>query len=163
MTTNKRKSGQLGIILIMLPVALIALMCTKTSMDPFLDITPPQGDRLSVPQKSPDGSVYFVVEEMPNFQDGGQDAFRRYIGENIRYPEDAKAEGIDGRVFVQFIVKADGTVSEAKIVRGVHKTLDEEALRVVRASPEWKPGKQDGKPVDVAFTFPVNFTLNQEE
>jgi periplasmic protein TonB len=163
MKTKKRISGHLGKFLVILPVALIALMCTKTSMDPLLDISPPQGDRLSVPQKSPDGSVYFVVEEMPDFQGGGQEGFRRYIGENVRYPADAKDEGIEGRVFIQFIVKSDGTVGEAKVVRGVHKTLDQEALRVVLDSPEWKPGKQDGKPVDVAFTFPIIFSLKQEE
>lgn len=163
MKTNKSKSVQLGLILMMLSVALIALMCTKTSMDPLLELSPPQEDRLSVPQKSPDGSVYYLVEEMPDFQDGGPDAFRRYIGENVRYPDDAKAEGIEGRVFVRFTVKSDGSVDDAEIVRGVHETLDAEALRVVRASPEWKPGKQDGKPVDVAFTFPIIFSLNQEE
>ncbi len=103
--------------------------------------------------------VFFIVEDMPSFQGGGQDAFRTWIAENLRYPQIAAENGIQGRVFVQFVVNADGTVSDATVVRGVDPSLDREALRVVMASPNWTPGRQRGEPVRVAFTFPINFVL----
>lgn len=103
--------------------------------------------------------VFFIVEEMPDFQGGGQDAFRRYIADNLRYPQTAAESGIEGRVFVQFVVGADGSVQSAEIVRGVHPQLDREALRVVMSSPPWTAGRQRGEPVNVAFTFPINFVL----
>lgn len=105
------------------------------------------------------GDVYFVVEQMPEFRGRSQDAFREYLAENLRYPESAKESGIEGRVFVQFIVKADGSVADEKIVRGVDPALDKEALRVVKESPDWTPGRQRGQSVNVAFTFPVSFKL----
>ena len=106
-----------------------------------------------------EAEVFFIVEDMPDFQGGGQDAFRRYIAENLRYPQIAAENGIQGRVFVQFVVNADGSVSDATVVRGVDPSLDREALRVVMSSPRWTPGRQRGQPVRVAFTFPINFVL----
>lgn len=105
------------------------------------------------------GDVFHIVEQMPQFMGRSQDAFREYLAENLRYPESAKEKGIEGRVFVQFIVKADGSVADAKIVRGVDPALDQEALRVVKESPDWTPGRQRGQAVNVAFTFPVTFKL----
>lgn len=105
--------------------------------------------------------IFFIVEEMPDFQSGGQDAFRRYIAENLRYPQTAAQNGIQGRVFVQFVVKSDGSVADARIVRGVDSALDREAIRVVMSSPSWNPGRQRGQAVDVAFTFPINFVLRE--
>ncbi len=106
-----------------------------------------------------DDEVFFIVEDMPSFQGGGQDAFRTWIAENLRYPQIAAENGIQGRVFVQFVVNANGTVSDATVVRGVDPSLDREAIRVVMASPSWTPGRQRGEPVRVAFTFPINFVL----
>ncbi len=112
------------------------------------------------PHTSPEESeVFFIVEDMPDFRGGGQDAFRRYIAENLRYPQAAAENGIEGRVFVQFTVDADGIVRDATIVRGVDPLLDREAIRIVMASPRWNPGRQRGQPVNVAFTFPINFVL----
>jgi periplasmic protein TonB len=106
-----------------------------------------------------EAEIFFIVEDMPDFQGGGQDAFRNYIAQNLRYPQIAAENGIQGRVFVQFVVNADGTVSNAEVVRGVDPSLDREALRVVMSSPRWTPGRQRGEPVRVAFTFPINFVL----
>ncbi|TVR74305.1 MAG: energy transducer TonB [Marinilabiliales bacterium] len=103
--------------------------------------------------------IFFIVEDMPDFQGGGQDGFRKYIAENLRYPQIAAENGIQGRVFVQFVVNADGNVSDATVVRGVDPSLDREAVRVVMSSPRWTPGRQRGEPVRVAFTFPINFVL----
>ena len=84
----------------------------------------------------------------------------KFIQKNVRYPAIAKEYGIQGKVFVQFIVDKSGAVTNVKIVRGVDKHLDAEAVRVVKSLPKYKPGKQRGKPVRVMFTIPINFTLN---
>lgn len=102
--------------------------------------------------------VYFIVEQMPLFP-GGEMEFRKFIAMNVRYPVYAQEKGIQGKVYVNFIVEKDGRVREVKIVKGVHATLNEEALRVIRKSPIWKPGIQRGKPVRVSFTVPVSFVL----
>ncbi len=104
--------------------------------------------------------VFFIVEDMPTFN-GGDPAteFRKYIGQNLRYPEIASENGISGRVIVQFAVNSKGQVVDAVVVRSVDPALDKEAIRVVMASPKWTPGKQRGRPVSVLFTFPINFVL----
>ncbi len=110
-------------------------------------------------EEAEEQEIFFIVEDMPDFQGGGQDAFRQWIAENLRYPQIAAENGIQGRVFVQFVVNTDGRVSDATVVRGVDPSLDREAVRVVMASPPWTPGRQRGEPVRVAFTFPINFVL----
>jgi len=103
--------------------------------------------------------VFFIVEEMPSFQGKGQDGFRTYIGQNLKYPEIAQENGIQGKVFVSFVVEGDGRITNVKVVRGVDPALDKEAVRVVAAAPKWTPGKQRNKPVRVSFTFPIIFQL----
>ncbi len=103
--------------------------------------------------------VFVIVEDMPSFRGEGQDGFRKFIAQNLQYPEIAAENGISGRVFVQFAVNSAGKVVDAKVVRGVDPALDKEALRVVNSSPQWEPGKQRGKAVKVQFTFPINFVL----
>jgi len=103
--------------------------------------------------------VFLIVEEMPSFGTGGANEFRKYIAENLRYPEVAAENGIQGRVFVQFVVEADGRLTNVKVLRGVDPSLDKEAMRVVESSPKWNAGKQRGKPVRVSFTFPIIFVL----
>lgn len=104
--------------------------------------------------------IFYIVEDMPTFN-GGEPAveFRKYIGQNLQYPEIAAENGISGRVIVQFAVNSTGKVVDAIVVRSVDPALDKEAVRVVMASPKWSPGKQRGKPVKVLFTFPINFVL----
>lgn len=106
-----------------------------------------------------EAEIFFIVEDMPSFQGKGQDGFRSWIGNNLQYPEIAAENGISGRVFVKFVVEPDGSISNVQLVRGVDPALDKEAVRVVKASPKWAPGKQRGKPVRVSFTFPINFVL----
>lgn len=106
-----------------------------------------------------EAEIFFIVEDMPSFQGKGQDGFRSWIGNNLQYPEIAAENGISGRVFVKFVVEPDGSISNVSLVRGVDPALDKEAVRVVKASPKWAPGKQRGKPVRVSFTFPINFVL----
>jgi len=106
--------------------------------------------------------VFVVVEVMPVFP-GGEEALRKWIAESIKYPIPAAENGIQGKVYVTFVVEADGSVSRAKVVRGVDPSLDAEALRVVNALPKWKPGYQKGKAVPVSYTIPINFALDNGE
>jgi TonB family protein len=104
--------------------------------------------------------IFYVVEEMPTFNGGeAAEEFRRFIAQNLRYPESAAKDSISGRVIVQFCVNHEGKVVDPLVVRSVSPALDEEAIRVVSSSPLWTPGKQRGKKVNVLFTFPINFVL----
>jgi len=109
-------------------------------------------------EEEEEGQIFFIVEDMPEFP-GGDLALRKYIANAINYPVIAQENGIQGKVYVQFVVDKDGSVSDARIARGVDPSLDKEALRVVNALPKWKPGKQRGKPVRVSYTVPINFVL----
>ena len=102
---------------------------------------------------------FVVVEDMPEFP-GGDVGLMKFIQRNVRYPAIAKEYNITGKVYVSFIVDKQGNVTNVKIVKGVSKELDDEALRVVSLLPKYKPGKQRGKTVRVMFTIPINFTLN---
>jgi TonB family protein len=104
-------------------------------------------------------TVYTVVEQMPAFP-GGNEALFSYLSKNIKYPENAKKEGINGRVFINFIVEKSGKVGEVKLLRGIGGGCDEEAMRVVSEMPNWKPGLQDGQPVRVSYNIPIKFALN---
>jgi periplasmic protein TonB len=103
--------------------------------------------------------VFVIVEDMPGFQGGDINNFRTWVAKNLEYPQIAQENGISGRVFVQFAVNSKGSVVDVKLVRGVDPALDAEALRVIKSSPKWSPGKQRGRPVKVQFTFPVVFVL----
>lgn len=103
--------------------------------------------------------IFVIVEDMPGFGGGDSNKFREYIQKNLKYPDIAAENGIQGRVFVSFVVEPNGEVSNVRVVRGVDPSLDREAVRVVESSPKWTPGKQRGKPVRVSFTFPIIFVL----
>jgi TonB family protein len=102
--------------------------------------------------------IFFIVEEMPEFP-GGEQALRQFIANSVAYPEMAKKNGVQGKVYVTFTVAKDGSVQNATIARGVDPSLDTEALRVVKNLPKWKPGKQKGEVVNVNYTVPINFKL----
>jgi len=101
-----------------------------------------------------------VVETAPEFP-GGSLGLMRYLQKNIKYPPLAKEYNIQGKVYVSYMVEKDGSVDSVKVVRGVDKNLDAEAIRVVKSLPKYKPGTQRGKAVRVMFTIPINFTLTQ--
>jgi len=102
--------------------------------------------------------VFVVVEEMPSFP-GGEQALMEFIYSHIEYPEIAKENNIQGRVVVRFCVTYKGTVDQVSIIKGVDPSLDNEAIRVIKMLPTWKPGKQGGKPVNVWYSVPINFQL----
>ena len=109
-------------------------------------------------EEEDDNKVFMVVEKMPSFP-GGDAALMRYLKKNVKFPTIAQENGIQGRVYVEFVVNKDGRIVDVKILKGVDRHLDEEALRVVRNMPSWEPGEQRGKPVRVSYRLPINFTL----
>ena len=109
-----------------------------------------------------DDAIFVVAENAPEFP-GGSDSLYAYIARNIKYPETAKKEKIEGRVFVTFVVEKDGRITGERILRDIGGGCGEEVLRVIRTMPKWKPGTQDGKPVRVQFNLPVAFELQDED
>ncbi|MBK7129370.1 MAG: energy transducer TonB [Crocinitomicaceae bacterium] len=110
-------------------------------------------------QTDTSGMIYDMPEIMPEFI-GGADALDDFIKKNIKYPAEAKEQGIQGKVYVQFVVEKDGTVTNVTVRRGAHTLLDNEAVRVVKLMPAWKPGTMRGKKVRVRYTLPITFSLS---
>ncbi len=102
--------------------------------------------------------IFVFVEDFPEFPNGEENMYK-YLGSNIKYPKDALENGIQGTVVVKFVVEKDGTISNVKAIRKIGGGCDEEAVRVVKRMPRWKPGKQRGKPVRTEFTLPIQFKL----
>ena len=102
--------------------------------------------------------VFNIVEESASPK-GGMAAFYKFVGDKIKYPPQARRMGIEGRVFVEFVILKDGTLSEVRAIKGIGAGCDEEAVRIVQSSPAWNPGKQRGKPVKQRYTLPIIFKL----
>lgn len=113
-----------------------------------------------IPQiKEEKPTIYFFAEVMPEFV-GGEEGLYSYLASNIKYPEIAKRAGVEGRVIIQFIVNKAGAITEISVAKGIGAGCDEEAMRVIKSMPNWKPGKQNGLPVSVRMTVPISFKLN---
>lgn len=104
--------------------------------------------------------VYDFAEVMPTFP-GGTESLYSYFSKNIQYPKKARKNGIEGTVYVSYVVEGDGSISNVNILRGIGGGCDEEAYRVVKEMPKWNPGMQDGKPVAVEYKVPIKFTLTK--
>jgi protein TonB len=102
--------------------------------------------------------IFTVVEESAAPK-GGMAAFYKYVGEKIKYPAQARRMGIEGRVFVEFVINKDGSLSDVKAIKGIGAGCDEEAVRIIQSAPPWTPGKQRGKPVKQRYTLPIIFKL----
>jgi len=102
--------------------------------------------------------IFTVVEEQPGYP-GGDDSRIKFLQDNIHYPDEARELGIQGKVFVTFVIEVDGSITDVRVLRGIGGGCDEEAIRVVKAMPRWVPGKQRGVPVRVQFNLPIKFTL----
>lgn len=127
----------------------------------FASAQTPQKTAPAAQQKSvqtEESKIFTVVEESPEFP-GGMEALYQFIAANIKYPG-RPDQCVTGKVIVSFVIEKDGTVSDAKVVRKLAPNFDDEALRVVKLMPKWKPGRQEGKPVRVQFNLPINFNLN---
>lgn len=113
-------------------------------------------------EKVDSDGVYLMPDQLPEFP-GGIQAMMKFLSTNIKYPVEAQKKGISGRVIVQFVIMEDGTLDQAKVIRGVDPLLDEEALRVVKSMPKWKPGMDRGEVVKVRFTAPIMFNLSKKD
>ncbi|MCK4746089.1 MAG: energy transducer TonB, partial [Bacteroidales bacterium] len=134
--------------------------------DEFLgmDVEPEPGMEIEIIPLDDEPEVFddtprIFVEEMPSFHGGGLEAFRSWIIKNLKYPELAAENRISGKVFVQFVVNSRGKVEDVVVIRGVDPALNNEAIRVIKSSPKWIPGKQSNRAVKVQFTRPINFVL----
>ena len=143
-TKNKKVNGLKWRFLATLSVLALLLMVNTNAM--------------AQNKKAANDKVLEKAEVMPEFP-GGEQAMMDFVGKNVQYPKEAMEKEISGRVLVGFIVEKDGSVNEVKIVRGIGGGCDEEAVRVVKAMPKWKPGKQDGKTVRVSYTMPFFFKM----
>lgn len=130
----------------------------KTSLPPYISDAGKGGSPQLITEEPMEEPVYKVVEVMPEFP-GGMKALMDFIQKNIRYPEEVRKNGIQGRVAVSVVIDENGRVTDPVIMRSRYPALDEEALRIVELMPQWKPGMQQGKAVKVEFTFPVTFKL----
>lgn len=157
--------------IVIMPAAICAVMiytlgCQQSTNNSATAVKPADSSIVPPPPPPPpppagtsdESGVYTVVENMPQFP-GGDEGRIDYMVKNMKYPKEAVEKGLEGTVYVSFIVEPDGAVSNAKVLKGIGKPCDEEAVRVVSAMPKWKPGTQNGKAVRVQFTLPVNFKL----
>jgi TonB family protein len=174
MMTKKRTSAIASAkMLIVVPVIafiFLAISASKSELMPPAPPPPPpppsQSSELKnnpqvvmeEPTKEPEEVPYIVVEKMPMFP-GGEVALLKYIGENTRYPESAKEHNIQGRVIIRFCVTSRGGVNQISVLKGIDPELNNEAIRVVKTLPTFKPGSQGGKPVPVWYMVPISFTL----
>lgn len=155
----------LGMMILPIAFSLAFFACSSPNQEEALLSTteeipapPTQVTFVEPPQTVPEAEIFTVVEEMPGFK-GGIEGLYKYLGNNINYPEQAKAKNIQGRVFVNFVVEKDGEVTNVNILRGIGGGCDEEAIRVVSSMPNWTPGKQRGENVRVAYNLPIKFAL----
>ena len=157
-----------------LPVALVAMylfacksgdILTQTEMTPTMAETDAESKTVSESSNlNAEETILFAkVEEKPLFNEKeAETAFREWVNSKIVYPPVAQEKGITGRVFVEFAIDKDGSVTDVKLLRGVDPLLDGETLRVISSSPNWTPGKHEGKPVKVLYQFQTIFRSNNE-
>lgn len=136
-----------------------AIQSSETGQAVEIKYTAPVAVQEEEEEEPEEQEIFQVVEQMPEYPDGGMAGLMKYLSGAIRYPAIAAENGVQGRVTVQFVVNRDGSIVDAQVVRGVDPYLDKEALRVINSMPKWKPGMQRGKPVRVRYTVPVNFRL----
>ena len=166
MITQKQKTKRMVIrMLLTLPVfAMLILLNTQCDNPKSNAETNVSKEQVSVENSEGQDcdSIYNVAETMPQFP-GGPNALMKYLSENTKYPESAKANKIEGRVFVSFVIEKDGSITNAEVMRGIDKECDAEAVRVVSSMPKWQAGTQNGEAVRCRFTVPFIFKLNENE
>ncbi len=136
---------------------LVLFACSEPVKDNEVD-TPTKTNEIAFDTVDSNTQVFNVVEKMPEFP-GGMSAFSSYLGANIKYPETAKANGVEGKVYINFVVEKDGSIDSVKVLRGIGSGCDEEAVRVIKAMPNWNPGMQKNKAVRVSYNVPIKFSL----
>jgi TonB family protein len=187
MTKSKSKTWAKSKILIALPVLLVLLFLLTARSYSNSDVLKVAGSPVFAPVYQTSGpdpviqdkpkkesqikfvapvvagkDVYTVVEKQPSYP-GGQDGYRKFLIENIKYPAEALKKGVTGTVYVTFVIENDGAVTNVKVLRGIGSGCDEEAIRVVKMMPKWNPGEEKGKPVAVQFNLPIKFALDSHK
>ena len=156
-----KKSSKSAAFKVLLPIAVTAcLAVTFANCNNSMLAT--NDDKINEISLTNQDQPYVIVEEMPKFP-GGEKALLMYIAENVKYPEEAKAKDIEGTVYLKFVVNKEGKVQDVSILRGVDPSIDQEAIKVIENLPEWKPGQQSGKPVDVCMQIPIMFKLAADD
>ncbi|MDD2284880.1 MAG: TonB family protein [Paludibacter sp.] len=182
---NQKKTPKTGMLKYLLILPLVSALIISSNAESMLNSAkeavkkqqtqqtppPPSAIKELKTQQTPppppppvkeDDVVFIVVEKMPQFPGGDAELFG-YLSNSIKYPLKAQESNIQGRVICQFVVNRDGSISDVKIVRGADPSLDAEAIRVIKAMPNWIPGEQRGKKVRVKYTLPLNFKLDNKE
>jgi TonB family protein len=152
MMMKTKKSNHLSVFkyALVIPFAALAIVATTNKELVAKPIT--------IVAKHTDDKVYILVDVMPEFK-GGTEALMKYLGNNVKYPKEAKENKIEGKVLIGFIIDTKGNIKEVNIIKTADELLDAEAVRVIKTMPKWKPGKQDGKKVNVKFVLPIAFKL----
>lgn len=169
---NKKRTRKIGRTKYLMFLPLAALLMIVSNIETVArsvqhinkDVPTTESTKLEAPAVAPKDTadIFEVVEQMPEFPNGGMAGLMQYFSQNIRYPEAAKKAGTQGRVTVQFVVEKDGSISNVSILRGVKPDLDKEAVRVISEMPKWKPAMQRGETVRVRYTVPVMFRLDNK-
>ncbi len=155
-TLQKNKSQYSTLVkyaLLMLIIVFLTTTRRAVAQKLRVDAAPQHG-------KQDENKIFSKVDREPEFP-GGNESFMKFLSKNIHYPDIDKKNNIQGKVYINFIVERDGSLTDIKALRGPSKTTEEEAIRALKASPKWKPGVQDKRPVRVVYTIPVSFTLNK--
>ena len=155
---QKNKSQKSALLKYLLAVPLFVLMLTLSSATIAKNETVISSEKAILPPQQKDTRIFTVVEHAPNYP-GGVDIFYKFLQQNIKYPAEARNKKIEGKVFVSFIVEKDGSLSTFKVLRDPGAGCGVEALRVMKLSPKWNPGIQNGHKVRVQYTLPISFTL----
>ncbi|QHT69112.1 TonB family protein [Rhodocytophaga rosea] len=131
---------------------------TETSLEAVVDPPVPPTPIAPVIEDEETTEILLIAETQPA-PVGGYEAFYKYIGKNIKYPDQARRLGVEGKVFVQFVVDKDGGITDVQVLKGIGSGCDEESIRVLNNAPKWTPGKQRGRPVRVRMSVPIIFKL----
>lgn len=155
---QKDKSQKSALLKYLLTVPLFVLMLTLSSATITRNEATITSEKVLFPPQQKDNKVFTEVEHEPNFP-GGLNKFYKFLQQNIKYPTEARKKKVEGKVFITFIIEKDGSFSHLRVVRDPGYGCGAEALRVMKLSPKWNAGVQNGHKVRVQYTMPINFTL----
>jgi|GEM_PF-3970689 len=161
-----------GMILISLLIALFFISSCSNQEDGASDIIEGADEQVKendlktseqeFPYKEENGSkIYFKTEKLPVFQDNGIMGFREYIQQQIKYPEEAKKEGLEDKVFVKFVINEEGKNTEVEVMRGEHEKLNRAVVEAIKNAPAWEPARHNGEKVKIQLTIPVTFKMKK--
>lgn len=169
MQTPTKAAWKKLFLLLLLPLLAGTTLLLAERVTPVADVTPLAEEPVVapsevLPEPPPEEPVkYSLLEANPRFQDGDVGQFSYWVNQNLKYPQEAVKDSLQGRVTLQFTIEKDGSVTDVRVLRGCAPILDEEAVRVVSQSPKWTPGYVKGEPVRVVFNFPVVFQLTKKK